>query len=94
MCPANSESAAKHNSGNTWTGDRSFRMLPIEAAGVAIRTKDSAMAARYRRVMRHRGHKKVVVAVGRAIQVLERQGYRVALEPVGSSASLGRTGIF
>jgi hypothetical protein len=30
----------------------------IEAAAAAIRTEDSALAARYRRVMRHSGHKK------------------------------------
>ena len=42
-------------------------MALIEAALAAIRTKDSALAARYRRVMRHRGHKKAVVAVAHAI---------------------------
>src|SRR5262245_11205148 len=31
------------------------------------RTKDSALAARYRRVMRHRGHHKAVVAVAHAM---------------------------
>ena len=91
-------------------------MALIEAALAAIRTKDSALAARYRRVMRHRGHKKAVVAVAhailraiyhiltdhtpyrdpgpnyydrrhahrvtrRAVELLERQGYRVVLEP-------------
>jgi len=91
-------------------------MTLIEAAAAATRTKDSALQARYRRVMRHRGHKKAVVAVAhamlravyhllaegttyrepgaayydrrhthrvtrRAIQLLERQGYRVVLEP-------------
>jgi hypothetical protein len=88
----------------------------IEAAAAAVRTKDSALRARYLRVMRHRGHNKAVVAVAhamlravyhllaegttyrepgadyydrrhthritrRAIQLLERQGYRVVLEP-------------
>jgi len=82
----------------------------------AIRTRDSALAARYRRLRGHRGHKKAVVAVAhsilvtayhlltretryqelgadyfdrrhaervtrRALQALERQGYRVTLEP-------------
>jgi transposase len=82
----------------------------------ATRASDSALGARYRRVMRHRGHKKAIVAVAhailittyhllsrgttyrepgrdyydrrhperarhRAVQVLERQGYRVILEP-------------
>jgi hypothetical protein len=33
---------------------------PTEAVLAAIRVKDSALAARYRRMMRHRGHKKAV----------------------------------
>jgi transposase len=115
ICPGNHESAGKHKSGKTRKGNRWLRMTLIEAAGAAIRTKDSALRARYRRVMRHRGHKKAVVAVAhamlrtvyhllaegttyrelgtdyydrrhthrvtrRAIQLLERQGYRVVLE--------------
>ena len=44
-----------------------MRMALIEAAIAATRTKDSALAARYRRVMRHRGHKKAVVAVAHAM---------------------------
>ncbi|MET0488362.1 MAG: IS110 family transposase, partial [Candidatus Rokuibacteriota bacterium] len=42
-------------------------MALVEAALGDIRTKDSALAARYRRVMRHRGHKKAVVAVAHAM---------------------------
>lgn len=115
LCPGNHESAGKHKSGKTRKGNRWLRMALIEAANAAIRTKDSALTARYRRVMRHRGHKKAVVAVAhailrivyhlladsttyrdpgadyydrrhtqrvtrRAIETLERQGYRV-LEP-------------
>ena len=57
-------------------------MALIEAALAAIRTKDSALAARYRRVMRHRGHKKAVVAVAHAMLwaaypvLAERTSYR------------------
>ena len=53
--------------GKTRKGNQWLRMALIEAALAAIRTKDSALAARYRRVMRHRGHKKAVVAVAHAI---------------------------
>jgi transposase len=115
VCPGNNESAGKHRSGRTRRGNRWLRTALVEAAWAATRT-DSALAARYRRVMRHRGHKKAVVAVAhamlrvvyhllaegttyrepgadyydrrhaqrvrrRAIQLLERQGYRVILEP-------------
>jgi transposase len=116
ICPGNRESAGKHKSGKTRKGNHWLRMALIEAALAAIRTKDCALAARYRRVMRHRGHKKAVVAVAhamlravyhvlqhgvpyrelgpdyydrrhahrvthRAIEMLQRQGYRVVLEP-------------
>jgi transposase len=115
-CPGNHESAGKHKSGKIRKGNRWLRMALIEAATAAIRSKDSALAARYRRVMRHRGHQKAVVAVAhailravyhvladgspyrdpgpdyydrrhrqrvtrRAIDLLERQGFRVVLEP-------------
>jgi len=90
--------------------------LTEAALAAGPRTAKGALAARYRRVMRHRGHKKAVVAVAHAIlvtayhllarkttyqdlgrdyydrrhaerarhhaiQALERQGYRVILEP-------------
>jgi len=42
-------------------GRRAGRSVP------AIGTKDSAFGARYRRVIRHRGHKKAVVAVAHAV---------------------------
>jgi len=65
--PGNNESAAKHKSGKTRKGNWWLRMTLIEAARAAIRTKDSALGARYRRVMRHRGRKKAVVAVAHAM---------------------------
>jgi transposase len=117
LCPGNNESAGKHHSGKTRRGNRWLRTALIEAAlAASARSTQGAFAARYRRVMRHRGHKKAVVAVAhailitayhlllrhtiyqdpgtdyydrrhaervrrRAIQALERQGYRVTLEP-------------
>src|SRR5262247_3412972 len=115
LCPGNNESAGKHKSGKTRRGNRWLRAALTEAALAAIRTPNSAFTARYRRVMRHRGHKKAVLAVAhamlvtayhllarrttyqelgadyfdrrhgervtrRAVQLLERQGYRVMLE--------------
>jgi transposase len=116
LCPGNHESAGRHRSGRTRHGNRWLRAALIEAAlAASVRSTTSAFAARYRRV-RHRGHKKAIVAVAhailvtayhllarqttyqdpgadyydrrhaervrhRAIQTLERQGYRVTLEP-------------
>jgi transposase len=115
FCPGNDESAGKRRSGRTRKGDRWLRAALLEAAWAATRATASPFAARYRR-LRHRGHKKAIVAVAhaqlrviyhmlaggthyrdigadyfdrrhteratrRAIRTLERQGYRVVLEP-------------
>jgi len=117
LCPGNHESAGKHRSGKTRPANRWLRAALIEAAVAAsTRAAPGAFAARYRRIMPHRGHKKAIVAVAhamlvtiyhqltrqttyhdpgtdyddrrhaerlrrRALQTLERQGYRVTLEP-------------
>jgi transposase len=116
LCPGNNESAGKHRSGKTRKGNRWLRSALTEAALASTRASHTAFAARYRRIMPHRGHKKAVVAVAhallttvyhllarqiayrdlgpdyydrrhaervrnRAIHMLERQGYRVTLEP-------------
>jgi len=67
ICPGNNESAGKRRRGRTRKGDRWLRTALIEAALAAIRVKGSALAARYRRICRHRGHKIAIVAVARAI---------------------------
>lgn len=69
LCPGNNESAGKHKSGKTRKGNRWLRGMLIEAASAATRTSNTALSARYRRIMRHRGHKKAVVAVAHAILV-------------------------
>jgi len=116
LCPGTHESAGKHRAVRTRKGNRWLRAALIEAALAAINVRDSALAARYRRLVRHRGHKKAIVAVAhkmlttayllladgrtyqepgagyydaqrkdrsvrRALQTLQRCGYRVSLEP-------------
>jgi Transposase IS116/IS110/IS902 family len=69
LCPGNHESAGKHHSGRTRHGNRWLRTALIEAAlAASLRSTTGAFAARYRRV-RHRGHKKAIVAVAHAILV-------------------------
>jgi transposase len=67
ICPGNDESAGKRRSGKTRKGNRWLRTALVEAAGAGIRKRDSALGARYRRVMRHRGHNKAIVAVAHAM---------------------------
>lgn len=69
MCPGLDESAGKRRTGKTRDGNRYLRGALIESALAATRAKGTALQARYRRVKRHRGHKKAVVAVGH--QMLE-----------------------
>jgi transposase len=67
LCPGNNESAGKHKSGRTRKGNRWLRTALIEAAAGASRAKNSALQARFRRVLRHRGPKKAVVALAHAL---------------------------
>jgi len=67
MCPGNDESAGKRRSGKTRKGSKWLRTSLIEAANAAARTKATALGARYRRLLPHRGHRKAIVAVGRHI---------------------------
>ena len=86
LCPGNNESAGKQKSGRTRKGNRWLRAALTEAALGAIHAKDSPFRARYYHVMRHRGHKKAVVAVGH--QILEIAYYvmrdRVTYQELGA----------
>ncbi len=66
LCPGNDESAGKRRSGRTRHGNRFLRAALTEAAWAATRTKGSPFGARYRR-LRHRGHKKAILAVAHAL---------------------------
>jgi transposase len=70
MCPGNNESAGKRKSGKTRKGNKWLRMAMIEAGQAAARTTDTALSARHRRIMRHRGYQRAVVAVGHEILVI------------------------
>lgn len=69
ICPGNNQTGGKRRSGKTRKGNRYLRATLIQAGLGAMRTKGSALQAKYHRVTRHRGHKKAVVAVGH--QILE-----------------------
>ena len=69
LCPGNHESAGKHRTGKTRKDNVWLRGALVEAALGATRTKNRAVAARYRRILRHRGHKKAIVAVAHNLLV-------------------------
>ena len=70
MCPGQNESGGKRRSGTTRKGSPWLRSALVEAAHAAGRTKDTHLAALYRRLAARRGTKKAAVAVGHAILVI------------------------
>src|SRR5262245_53481710 len=67
--PGQHESAGKRGSTRIRPGNRWLRTALIKAASMAARTRDTALASRYHRIARHRGHKRAVVAVAHTILV-------------------------
>jgi transposase len=63
VCPGNRQSGGRQLSGKTTKGNVWLRGMLGEVAWAAIRTKDTAFGARYRRLVRRRGEAKAVVAV-------------------------------
>jgi transposase len=69
MCPGNNETGGKRKSGKTTKGSIWLRSSLGEIAWAASRTKNSYLAAKYKRIALRRGKKRVIVAVGHTILV-------------------------
>src|SRR4051812_24330594 len=67
MCPGHDESAGKRRSGRTRKGSPWLRVTLTEAAYAAGRGKDTALSARYHRLIGRKGKKKTAIAVGRTM---------------------------
>ena len=82
MCPGNHESAGKRLSGKTNKGSTYLRTALIQAAWAASHTKQTYLAAQFRRLVRTKGQKRALVAVGHSILLIayhilrQRAGYR------------------
>jgi transposase len=70
LCPGNDESAGKRRSGRTRKGNVWLRTALVEAAQAAARTKDTYLAAQYRRLAARRGAKRAAVAVAHSLLVM------------------------
>jgi transposase len=70
MCPGHNESAGKKRSGKTRKGSPWLRVALIQAAHAASHSKQSYLAAQYRRLTARRGTRKAAVAVGHSILVI------------------------
>jgi transposase len=67
MSPGNNESGGKRRSGHTTKGSRWLRTLLVQAAWAASHTKNTYLAAQYRRLAARRGRKRALVALGHTI---------------------------
>ena len=82
MCPGNNESAGKRLSGKTNKGSTYLRNALIQSAWAASHTKQTYLAAQFRRLVRTKGQKRALVAVGHSILVIayhileRRAGYK------------------
>ncbi|MFX0538188.1 IS110 family transposase [Ornithinimicrobium sp. Y1847] len=67
LCPGNNESAGKHFSGRTRSGNAWLCGMLGDCATAAARTKNTYIAERHRRLQRRRGRKRAKVATSRTI---------------------------
>lgn len=70
VCPGNNESAGKRKSGKTTKGNIHLRAALIQAAWAATHTKQTYLAAQYRRLVKPKGKKRALVAVGHSLLVI------------------------
>lgn len=69
LCPGNDQSAGKVRNGKTRKGTTWLRQALVEAAHGASKTKGSALAAQYRRMVGRLGKKQALIAVAHSILV-------------------------
>ena len=67
MCPGNYASGGKRRSGKTRKGSRWLRQVLVAIAHVAAKTKNTYLAAQYKRIAARRGKKRALIAVGHTI---------------------------
>jgi transposase len=69
VAPGNHESGGKRRATRTRQGNRTLRTVLLEAAWAAAKTKNTYLAALYRRLSARRGKKRAAVAVAHSILV-------------------------
>ncbi|MGW3149536.1 transposase [Streptomyces sp. NPDC001177] len=85
VCPRTIQSGTKNTSGPAGQGNPWLKGALGEAANAAART-DTFLGARYRRIVRRRGHAKALVAVARSILVIT---WHLINDPDASYQELG-----
>ncbi|QCX82722.1 Transposase IS116/IS110/IS902 family protein (plasmid) [Streptomyces sp. YIM 121038] len=69
VCPGNHESAGRQPTGRTRHGDPWLKAALGQAAMAAARTKNTYLAARYRRLVARRGKRRAVVALEHSLLI-------------------------
>jgi transposase len=67
MCLGHHDSGGRRLSGKAPKGHRWWRQVLVEVAHVASRTRQTYLAAQYRRIAARRGKKRALIAVGHTI---------------------------
>lgn len=67
LCPGRNESAGKKRSSRTGHGNKWVRRTLVEAAWAAVRSKNTYIAALYKRLAPRRGKNRAIIAVARTI---------------------------
>src|SRR3954447_25976204 len=70
VCPGNQESAGRRKTGRTRKGNRWLRGLLNQMAWAAAHTKGTYFWAQFRRLRRHRGEKRALLAVAHSLLTL------------------------
>jgi transposase len=70
ICPGHDESGGQRLSGKTRKGRRWLRQVLVEAAHVAAKTKQTYLAAQYRRIAARRGKKRALIALGHTLLII------------------------
>jgi hypothetical protein len=85
MYPGSHESAGKSKSGKPRQGRKSLRAALVQAAWAATHTKGTYLAAQYRHLVKRKGRKKALVAVGHSLLVIlfHLLARRVAYQDLG-----------
>jgi transposase len=69
LCPGNNESAGKHFSGRTRSGNRWLKRILCQVAWAASPTRNTYFAAQFHQIARRRGNKRAIVAVSHSLLV-------------------------
>jgi transposase len=70
MCPGNNESGGKKKPAATTKGSVYLRVALVQAAWAATHTKNTYLAAQYRKLVKYKGKNRALVAVGHSILVM------------------------